>query len=202
MSNGHGVVRFINGDELQGQFKQGRLLEDKAEIRYLNGDRYTGGIKDGVPQGNGVYVWRNGNVFEGSFNAGKKNGVGQYTEVESGRHSQVRYHDDFLQELSQAPIAATTTAAQQDQTTVAFRKALKPGDQTNLGLVIEIKHKDGLVLVQAEETGLLGIPRFDYQRQRSGIDYTVGAQVVQRWVKLSQIYPPMSDARPEPGRRP
>ncbi|SDY45253.1 Uncharacterized conserved protein [Collimonas sp. OK242] len=202
LSDGRGVVRFINGDELQGQFKQGRLLEDKAEIRYINGDRYTGGIKDGLPEGDGVYVWRNGDVFKGSFRAGKKDGIGQYTEAQSGRHLQVRYHDDFLQELNQVPMAATATTAQQDQTTEAFRKTLKPGDQTNLGLVIEIKRKDGLVLVQTEETGLLGIPRFDYQRQRSGIDYTVGAQVAQRWVKLSQIYPPTLNARPEPGRGP
>lgn len=200
--DGRGVVRFINGDELRGEFKQGRLLENKAEIRYINGDRYTGGIKDGLPEGDGIYVWRTGDVFKGSFSAGKKNGMGQYAEVQSGRHFQVRYHDDFLQELNQAPIAAIGTTALQDQALEKFRQALKPGDQTNLGLVIEIKPKDGLVLVQTEETGLLGIPRFDYQRQRSGVDYTVGAQVVQRWVKLSQIYPPTSNARPEPGRRP
>ncbi|WP_230939526.1 hypothetical protein [Burkholderia vietnamiensis] len=51
MSNGLGVVRFTNGDELRGQFKQGQLVGDKAEIHYTNGDRYVGEIKDGLPDG-------------------------------------------------------------------------------------------------------------------------------------------------------
>ncbi|MFC5476216.1 hypothetical protein [Paraherbaspirillum soli] len=202
LSDGSGVVRFANGDELQGQFKQGRLLENKAEIRYASGDRYAGGIKDGVPQGDGVYTWRNGDVFKGPFSAGRKNGLGQYTEAKSGRNSQARYHDDFLQGLNQAPATAPATTAQQDETLEAFRQALKPGDLTNLGLVIEIKRNDGLVLVQTTEANLLGIPRYDYQRQRSGVDYGVGEQVAQKWVRLSQISPPVAKARPKLGRSP
>ncbi|MEM5344274.1 hypothetical protein [Paraburkholderia azotifigens] len=203
LSDGAGVVRFANGDELRGQFKQGQLVGDKGEIHYANGDRYAGGIKAGLPDGEGIYTWRNGDTYKGLFESGKKVGTGQYTEAQSGRQFQARYQNDFLQELNQASTSALATPAQEDNTLPeAFRRTLKPGDQTNLGLVIEIKRKDGLVLVQAEETGLFGIPRYNYQQQRSGVDYALAPQVAQRWVKLSEIFPPTSRVRPEQNSMP
>lgn len=202
LSDGLGVVRFANGDELRGQFKQGQLIGGKAEIHYANGDRYTGGIKNGLPDGEGIYTWRNGDTYKGPFENGKKDGAGQYTEAQSGRQFQARYQNDFLQELNQASTSALATSEREDITPEAFRRTLKPGDQTNLGLVIEIKRKDGLVLVQSEETGLFGIPRFNYQQQRSGVDYALAPQVAQKWVKLSEIFPPTSHVQPEQNSMP
>lgn len=201
LSDGLGVVRFANGDELRGQFKQGQLTGGKAEIHYANGDLYVGGIRDGLPDGEGIYTWLNGDTYKGLFERGKKNGVGQYTEAQSGRQFQARYQNDFLQELNQTSTSALVTAAQQEKALEAFRRTLKPGDQTNLGLVIEIRRKDGLVLVQAEESGLFGIPRYNYQQRRSSVDYALAQQVNQRWVKLSEIRPPTSHVRPEQEHR-
>jgi hypothetical protein len=202
LGDGQGVIRFANGDELRGQFKQGQLTGGKAEIHYANGDRYAGQIKNGLPDGEGIYTWRNGDTYKGPFENGKKDGTGQYTEAQSGRQFQARYQNDFLQELKHASTSAPTTSGREDTTPEAFRRTLKSGDQTNLGLIIEIKRKDGLVLVQSEETGLFGIPRFNYQQQRSGVDYGLAPQVAQRWVKLSEILPPTSQVQPEQNSMP
>lgn len=201
LGDGSGVVNFGNGDELRGQFKQGRLVGEKAEIHYANGDSYVGKIRGGVPDGEGVYTWRNGDTYNGPFESGKKNGVGQYTEAQSGRQFQARYQNDFLQALNPVSTSAPSTAAQKNKALEEFRRTLKPGDQTNLGLIIEIRRKDGLVLVQTEESGLFGVPRYNYQQQRSGIDYALAPQVNQKWVKLSEIRPPASQVQPEQENR-
>lgn len=195
--DGLGVVRFLNGDELRGQFKQGQLMNGKAEVRYASGEVYVGGVRNGVPDGEGVYTWRNGDSYKGPFERGKKHGTGQYTEVQSGRQFQVRYQDDFLEELSRTSTSALSTAAQEEKDLEKFRRTLRAGDQTNLGLVIEIRRKDGLVLVQAEGSGLFGVPRYNYEQRRSSVDYALAPQVNQRWVKLSDIRPPASQADTE-----
>lgn len=44
-------------------------------------DSYTGEFKQGLPHGTGRYVWRSGDVFEGSWYKGKREGYGQFTPV-------------------------------------------------------------------------------------------------------------------------
>ena len=41
--------------------------------------RYVGEISDGVPNGNGIIRWSNGEMYVGEFKDGKKDGQGTFT---------------------------------------------------------------------------------------------------------------------------
>ena len=42
-------------------------------------DQYEGEFKKGLPHGNGIYTWANGNQYEGEFTKGEKEGKGVLT---------------------------------------------------------------------------------------------------------------------------
>ncbi|HPH32436.1 MAG TPA: hypothetical protein PLB49_11320 [Chitinophagaceae bacterium] len=42
-------------------------------------DRYTGHFKNGYPDGNGKYTWKNGDWYEGEWKKGKQNGMGTFS---------------------------------------------------------------------------------------------------------------------------
>ncbi len=76
--NGKGQIRFSNGDQYHGEFREGRL-EGQGHYRYANGDTYEGGFKNNRRHGRGVYVWSNGgDRYEGEFSLGKIQGEGKY----------------------------------------------------------------------------------------------------------------------------
>ncbi|HAQ65755.1 MAG TPA: hypothetical protein DCR43_07895 [Bacteroidales bacterium] len=41
-------------------------------------DHYTGHFKKGLPNGNGRYVWRNGDVYDGEWSNGNREGYGRF----------------------------------------------------------------------------------------------------------------------------
>jgi hypothetical protein len=42
-------------------------------------DSYTGNFKNGYPEGQGKYTWKNGDWYEGEWKKGKQNGMGTFT---------------------------------------------------------------------------------------------------------------------------
>jgi hypothetical protein len=42
--------------------------------RYSNGNKYEGEFKNNKPHGKGVYTWLNGELYEGEWKAGLKEG--------------------------------------------------------------------------------------------------------------------------------
>lgn len=42
-------------------------------------DQYEGEFKKGLPHGNGIYTWADGNQFKGKFSKGEKKGKGVLT---------------------------------------------------------------------------------------------------------------------------
>ena len=53
------------------------LAEGKGEGK--GEDKYIGVFHEGLPEGKGKYIYKNGNTFEGNFKMGKKEGKGIFT---------------------------------------------------------------------------------------------------------------------------
>ncbi|HYG51588.1 MAG TPA: C1 family peptidase [Flavobacteriales bacterium] len=56
----------------------GNCLDGYSRFKFDNGDTYEGDVKNGMPEGNGIYQYANGEVFTGTFKGGKKEGKGTY----------------------------------------------------------------------------------------------------------------------------
>jgi hypothetical protein len=76
--NGYGIFSWANGDEHEGDFKNGKA-DGQGTRKYWDGDRYIGGYKNGQKNGHGAYYWRNGDRFVGEYKDGKRNGSGTRT---------------------------------------------------------------------------------------------------------------------------
>ncbi len=63
--------------ELKGTYT-GECKKGKAsgKGKATGTDSYEGDFKSGLPDGNGTYIWKNGNEFRGSFSKGLKDGKG------------------------------------------------------------------------------------------------------------------------------
>jgi len=76
-------------EQLKGTYT-GECKKDKAhgKGKAVGTDTYEGSFKSGVPDGDGLYTWNNGNTFKGSFAKGLKNGEGVMTyKIEGKRDS-------------------------------------------------------------------------------------------------------------------
>jgi hypothetical protein len=71
---GPGSRTFRDGATFEGTFKDGDMAE--GTYRYANGDVYTGGLKDGLRDGNGVMSTPNGDRYEGMWRRGGMFGEG------------------------------------------------------------------------------------------------------------------------------
>jgi hypothetical protein len=58
--------------------EHGDCLNGYSRFNFENGDVYEGDVKNGSPDGNGIYQYSNGEVFTGIFKSGKKEGKGTY----------------------------------------------------------------------------------------------------------------------------
>ncbi len=76
--NGYGVFSWANGDQHEGDFKNGQA-NGTGTRKYWDGDKYIGGYKDGKKHGHGAYYWANGDRFVGEYKEGKRNGHGTKT---------------------------------------------------------------------------------------------------------------------------
>jgi hypothetical protein len=52
-------------------------------------DTYTGNFQDGLPDGDGKYIYKNGDIFEGRWKAGKKEGKGKFKYTLNGKKSTI-----------------------------------------------------------------------------------------------------------------
>jgi len=112
LPNGLGTVEYNNGTKVTGQFVNGVLNDQEAhyynpqigiiegvavsgqfisgQIRYSNGDVYTGKIKSYRPNGDGILIKSNNDVYEGLFQAGKFL-AGVFLEAKSGTTFQGKF---------------------------------------------------------------------------------------------------------------
>ena len=67
MPNGKGEVSYLNGDRLQGEFKNG-VVDGAATYRSAGGNIYEGGFHEGKRHGKGVYTWAQGSTYNGEWN--------------------------------------------------------------------------------------------------------------------------------------
>jgi len=70
----------------EGRLKRG-LAHGKGTATGIN--TYTGEFKSGLPDGEGVYTDRVGNVYKGSFRFGKKEGKGVFIPVQSSNEKPI-----------------------------------------------------------------------------------------------------------------
>jgi hypothetical protein len=67
-------------DALQGMYEgdcKNGLAHGKGQA--FGKDTYTGSFKNGLPHGKGIYKWSTGEVYDGEWNMGKREGEGNYT---------------------------------------------------------------------------------------------------------------------------
>ena len=62
----------------KGEIKNGKP-NGQGIYTYPDGRKYIGQWKDGKLNGRGTYIWYNGNKYVGEFKDGKKHGQGTYT---------------------------------------------------------------------------------------------------------------------------
>jgi hypothetical protein len=75
------VLMSSIGDHYEGDCKKGVASgKGKAE----GADQYVGEFKDGLPHGTGVYRWKNGDIYEGHWVNGKRDGTGGMSYKRSG----------------------------------------------------------------------------------------------------------------------
>jgi hypothetical protein len=80
------LLKEISG-KYEGQCKNG-LAEGTG---FASGtDSYYGQFSKGLPDGNGVYTYKNGDVFKGTWKSGLKNGEGEFRYVINGKDSIVK----------------------------------------------------------------------------------------------------------------
>jgi hypothetical protein len=76
--------------EIAGTYK-GDCKKGKAEGQGTakGTDEYTGQFKAGYPDGKGIYTWKNGDVFDGIWLKGKREGEGRMTIKREGKTDSV-----------------------------------------------------------------------------------------------------------------
>jgi len=77
-------------EALKGKY-EGECKNGKAEgVGKATGtDTYEGHFKSGLPNGEGKYIWKNGNSYHGNWNKGNREGYGEMTFKTSGTDSVV-----------------------------------------------------------------------------------------------------------------
>jgi hypothetical protein len=76
----------VTPDSLNGTYT-GNCKNGKAsgKGKAVGAHTYEGEFKSGLPDGNGIYTWNNGNFYEGSFVKGLKEGHGKMTYTMPGK---------------------------------------------------------------------------------------------------------------------
>jgi hypothetical protein len=73
---------------LQGTYEGGcknGMAQGKGTARGT--DTYIGSFKNGLPNGNGIYTWASGSIYNGEWNMGLRDGEGTFTGTVGGRDS-------------------------------------------------------------------------------------------------------------------
>jgi hypothetical protein len=64
-------------------------------ITYADGTRYEGGVMDGKPDGRGIMIFPSGDVYDGEFGGGRRNGQGVFTFHDGTRYTGQFKNDDY-----------------------------------------------------------------------------------------------------------
>ena len=60
MKNGEGEIIYNNKNRFKGKFKEDKEYEGEGNIIYENGDKYEGEIRNGLKEGEGIIIRKNG----------------------------------------------------------------------------------------------------------------------------------------------
>lgn len=77
-----------SGEERPGS----RGYTGNAKAEYPNGDVYEGGFVNGVKEGKGKYTWANGDSYEGTYKKDKKDGIGKMVFTNNGHYFGNLFH--------------------------------------------------------------------------------------------------------------
>ena len=112
----------------QGPLLNG-LPEGKGFLLFRNGDTFVGSFHSGLPQGEGVYHWRNGAWFKGRFESGIRTGEGVYQPCH-GPPVRAFWSNDQPQKVEQASFSLLFTQTQPRPTSPSTsRTRLLPATQ-------------------------------------------------------------------------
>ncbi len=68
--------------------------EQTKPLTFGDGTRYEGGVRDGNPDGRGIMIFPNGDIYDGEFANGKRNGTGTF-KFHDGTKYTGQFEDDF-----------------------------------------------------------------------------------------------------------
>ena len=72
-----GLIILRIGDKYEGQLFND-VNHGKGVYTYVSGNVYQGDFKNGHRQGSGILTYANGEKYDGSFDKDKKHGIGEY----------------------------------------------------------------------------------------------------------------------------
>ncbi len=87
LRHGRGCMIAADGTETDGIWENGGFANSQ--------DRYEGQKKDGLPDGDGVMYYENGEVYSGEWTAGKRDGVGMLTRPDGSGLKGSWFDDEF-----------------------------------------------------------------------------------------------------------
>jgi hypothetical protein len=76
--NGKGLVKYKDGNELNGKWKNG-FFNDNGTLIYPDGRKYVGRFENGIWNGQGILTYPDGRKYVGRFENGKPQGQGALT---------------------------------------------------------------------------------------------------------------------------
>ena len=92
-ASGNGLLQwYVHGklnEQFEGEMAGGKLNGQGAYI-WANGNRYEGKFHDGEPAGHGVYHWANGAYYEGELLDGQPNGWGATADQDGAYEGEFR----------------------------------------------------------------------------------------------------------------
>jgi len=75
---GVGIINFSDGlSEYSGEWKEGKP-DGQGYFIYSNGDRYDGAWKNGQMDGRGLYTFQNSEIYKGGWKQNESHGYGKY----------------------------------------------------------------------------------------------------------------------------
>lgn len=90
LASGRGTATFFGRDgaslAISADFRDGTVVDGKADLRWGDGAHYTGDVVDGRPDGAGVLVSAKGDRFEGAWKDGQLNGRGSVAWTNGDRY--------------------------------------------------------------------------------------------------------------------
>lgn len=105
-------------------------------------DRYEGSFKTGYPDGRGTYTWANGEIYDGQWEQGKRNGVGEFTYTEDGKvafKSGIWEDDKYMGPLPEKPKIISSTSIER----YSFQRQ-GDGNQITINLFINGSNNSGV----------------------------------------------------------